>query len=242
MASGIANMTMAAIAAAAVTPHVLDMAATRAIVASDLAIARRLAQRSLLGPIPEAELLQLEQAGLVGRLGHGWANLRKFQVLYRGQGAPTADILSPAARARGVRSSTALYDTMKAQGLTDLEIAGFTARWNLQPVPAFDAPPGMEGQPLGGVGIPTTRLPNIAADFAGQPTGVIYVLRVPRGLAVPAAEGGWGAQSALEQEWVIFHQVPGGSVVRMLPPDIVPPLRFDVPPGVGPSLTVPPKP
>jgi hypothetical protein len=234
-------MAMAATVFASAAPGALDMAATRAITSSDLAVAQRLAQRALAGPIPETELLQLQQPGLVGRLGQGWAELRNFQILYRGQGAATSEILSPIARSGGVGQSRALYDAMKAQGLTDLEIAGFTAKFNAQPVPAFAAPPGMADQPLGGVGIPTTRLPNIAADFANQPTGVIYVLRVPKGLAVPAAEVGWGSQSALEQEWVVFHQLPNGMVVRVLPPNVAAPLRFDVPPGGVPSLAVPPR-
>jgi hypothetical protein len=240
MASGIVNMAMATAVLAATTPGVLDMAATRAITSSDLAIARSLGQRALSGPIAEAELLQLQQPGLVGRLAHGWADLRQFQVLYRGQGAPTSAIVSPVARQGGVGASQRLYDAMKAQGLTDLEIAGYTARWNELPVPGALAPPGLGGQPLGGVGIPTTRLPNIAADFAQTPTGVIYVLRVPKGLAVPAAQGGWGQMSALEQEWVIFHQLPNGTVVRVLPPNAAPPLRFDSPAAGGPVLTVPP--
>ena len=46
--------------------------------------------------------------------------------------------------------------------------------------------------------------------------------------------------SALEQEWVVFHQLPNGMVVRVLPPTAAAPLRFDAPPGVGPSLGVPP--
>ncbi|MCW6005718.1 hypothetical protein K1W54_14190, partial [Micromonospora sp. CPCC 205371] len=242
VASGVLNMGMAVATVAAVAPGALDMAATRAITASDMAIAQRIAQRALAGPVPEAELLQLQQAGLVGRMGQGWANTRGFQVLYRGQGAPTAELLSPAARAGGVEASQNLYNTMKAQGLTDVEIAGYTARWNAEPVPAFDAPAGLGGQPLGSVGIPTTRLPNVAADFAQGPTGVIYVLRVPKNLPVSAAEVGWGAQSAIEQEWVVFHQLPNGTVVRVMEGNVVPPLRYDAPPGVGPSLTVPPRP
>ena len=175
MASGIFNMAAATAVFASAAPGAMDMAATRAITSSDLAIAQRLAQRAMTGPIPEAELLQLQQPGLVGRMGHGWANLRDFQVLYRGQGGATGEILSPMARSGGVGQSRALYDTMKAQGLTDLEIAGYTAKFSGDPVGAFAAPPGLHGQPLGGVGIPTTRLPNIAADFASRPTGVIYV-------------------------------------------------------------------
>ncbi|MBG0737932.1 DUF4157 domain-containing protein [Paeniglutamicibacter antarcticus] len=238
MASGVFNMTMAAVTVAGAAPGLLDTAATRAITTSDLAVAARLGQRALQGPIPEAELLLLQQPGLVGRVALRWADMRQFQVLYRGQTAATAEILSPVARSGGVAASRSMYDAMKAQGMSDLEIAGLTAKWNNQPVPSFSAPPGMAGQPLGGVGIPTTRLPNIAADFA-QPTGVIYVLRIPKGLAIPVGKAGWGAQSALEQEWVIFHQLPNGMVVRQLPGNVAPPLQFDYP-AAGPSLAVPP--
>jgi len=148
-------------------------------------------------------------------------------------------LLSPAARIGGLPASEALYQQMKAAGLTDQEIANYTARWNDQPVPAFDAPPGMAGQPLGSVGIPTTRLPNIAAEFAPGPTGVIYVLRIPRSVPVQIGQGGWGAQSALEQEYVVFHQIPGGFVVREMSPVGISPLRFDSPPSVGPALVRP---
>lgn len=219
-----------------------DKAATRAIVASDLEIARTLAQRSLSGPIPEAELLALQEVGLVTRVAQRWANYRNFQVLYRGQAAPTGPILSPVAREHGLPASLELYQKLKDQGWTDQEIANYTARWSGEPVPAFDAPPGMAGQPLGGTGIPATRLPNVAADFAPGPTGVIYVLRVPKNVPVKIDQGGWGAQSAVEQEYVFFHQIPSGYVARTLSPKGIGPLRYDAPPGVGPSLVTPPKP
>src|SRR4029077_18326815 len=96
----------------------------------------------------------------------GWPNYRGFMVLYRGQTVPTSEILSPMSRQSGVASSVELYERLRAQGLSDQEIAGYTARWNDQPVPSFTAPPGMQNQPLGSAGIPTTRLPNIASDFA----------------------------------------------------------------------------
>ncbi|HYN56446.1 MAG TPA: DUF4157 domain-containing protein [Motilibacterales bacterium] len=236
---GIVNMAMASAAFASAAPGAVDFAATRAITSSDLAIASRLAQRAQAGAIPEAELLALQQPGLVGRMGQRWADMRQFQILYRGQGSATSEIVSPVARSGGQGASRSLYDAMKAQGMTDLEIAGLTAKWNNQPVPAFNAPPGMAGQPLGGVGIPSTRLPNIAADFA-QPTGVIYVMRLPKGMAVPAAGGGWGQMSALEQEWVVFHQIPNGMVVRTLPASAASPLRFDYSSTLGPTLMTPP--
>jgi hypothetical protein len=66
--------------------------------------------------------------------------------------------------------------------MTSEEIAGYTARWHIQPVPPFAAPQGMAGLPLGATGIPTTRIPGIAARFGDE--GVIYIIRVPRELAV----------------------------------------------------------
>ena len=68
-------MTLAAATVVAGTPGLLDMAATRAITTSDLAIAQRLAQRALAGPVPETELLALQQPGLVGRTALRWADM-----------------------------------------------------------------------------------------------------------------------------------------------------------------------
>jgi hypothetical protein len=220
----------------------MDRLATRTIVAADVQLAQELAARSLSGPIPEAELLSLQQAGLVTRTAQSWANFRGFQILYRGQGMPTGEIVSPLAREQGMQSSLSLYEEMRAAGLTDEEIAGYTAKWNAEPVPSFTAPPGMGNRPLGGVGIgiPTTRLLNIASDFSQSQQGVIYVLRVPKNVPVQVGQGGWGAQSALEQEYVVFHQIPNGYVVRTISPKGIGPLRFDNPPGVGPSLVKPP--
>ncbi|MCZ7640193.1 MAG: hypothetical protein M5U12_31560 [Verrucomicrobia bacterium] len=242
MASGVLNMAMATAALAATTPAVLDWSATRVITASDFAIAQNIARRALSGPVPEAELIQLQQAGLATRLAQRWTGFRGYQILYRGQAAPTNELLSPLARQSGLPASRNMYDALRAQGLSDLEIAGYTARWNAQGVPPFDTPPGMQPlQPLGGAGIPTTRLPNIASDFAQTPTGVIYVLRVPKNLPVQVGQSGWGAQSALEQEFVIFHQIPNGYVVRTVAPPQVPPCdstphRESVPPSASRPL------
>lgn len=234
MASGVVSMAQAATVVATLLPGLMDIQATRAITSSDLNIARGLGRRSLLGPVPEAELDQLIRPGLVGRIALRWADLRKFQIVYRGQASGTEEILSPVARQSGVAASRQLYDAMKAQGMTDLQIAGYTARWSGSPVPELG------GLPVGGVGIPTTRLPNIAADFANSPTGVIYVLRVPKGLGIEVGMGGWGKQSLLEQEWVFFHQIPNGYVVRVLPRESFPgPLKYDLVPGVGSSLRIP---
>jgi hypothetical protein len=67
--------------------------------------------------------------------------------------------------------------------------------WHTQPIPDFFAPPGLGGLPLGSVGIPTTRLPGIASN-----SGVIYILRVPKDVAIMPL--GWrGLQ--LESEFII---------------------------------------
>jgi len=240
IASGVLNMAMAAAVFAQSTPGALDWSANRIITASDVSIAQNIARRALSGPVSEAELLQLQQQGLVTRLAQRWTSYRGYQILYRGQSAASSEILSPIARQSGTGASRSMYDALKAQGMSDLEIAGYTARWNDQPVPAFNAPPGMADQPLGGAGIPTSRLPNVASDFATGESGVMYVLRVPKSIAHDVGSVGWGMQSAIEQEFVIFHQIPGGYVVRTMSPAGIPPLRYDSPPGVGPSLVIPP--
>ncbi len=44
---------------------------------------------------------------------------------------------------------------------------------------------------------------------------------------------GWGQMSAVEQEFVVFHQIPGGYVVRTISPDGITPLvYFDAPPSL----------
>ncbi len=207
--------------------HAIDDIATANITHTDISIAQKLAQRALKGPIPEAELLQLQQKGLVTRVANRWANARGFQIFYRGQTSKTGEILSPIAREKGVASSQKLYDDLRKAGLVDADIAGYTARYNFDSVPPYNAPAGFANQPLGGAGIPASRLPNIAADFAKGPEGVIYVLRIPKKLGVEIGKGGWGSQSLLEQEWVFFHQIPNGMVVRVMSPKQFAPLRYE---------------
>jgi hypothetical protein len=77
-------------------------------------------------------------------------------------------------------------------------------------------------EPLGSVGIPTTRLPGIAANFGEE--GVIYVLRVPRDLAITPI--GWGGLQ-LENEFVILNSMPAGSIVKVIPASRIPPLIVD---------------
>jgi uncharacterized protein DUF4157 len=258
MATGAFNMGMAAVTFAASARPVADWSATRVAVMSDRAIDAAIRARAaqLQGPVPANEIAALAaQRGLAGRTAHGYLSWRGYQILYRGQGAPTSQIQSPLAREGGVPMSVELYEAMRAQGLSDLEIAGFASRWSGNPVPAGPAPPGLENQPLGGTGIPTTRSPGVASHFArtspgGQP--VVYVLRVPKGTAIDVSSVGWGGRGAgsapgiqpsqpgVEMEWIIFHEIGGQYVVQTIPASEIPGLVADAPGGVGWSLTVPP--
>jgi hypothetical protein len=226
MASGLMQISIGTTAFVTMAPAVADWTATEAAFMSDLSTAQRLATRAASGPIPEAELMQLSRPGLVGRTAHGYLGWRGYQILYRGQGAASAEILSPLAQQEGLAAYA--------------EIAGYTARFNAQPVPEMFTPPGMQpNQPLGAAGIPTTRLPNVAADFAPGQSGVIYVLRVPKTMPVEVGPYGWGQQSVVEFENVVFNQIPGGYVVRTMAPAGVTPLRATYLEGVGWSLEIP---
>ena len=228
MVTGIMNMAMASHAMATGTVPALDWSATRIAVISDVNIAKQLVARSALGPIPAEEVGALMRPGALGRASHGYLDMRGMQILYRGQGMPTDSILSPLAREQGMPASLSMEEALQAAGQSRLEIAGYTARYSGDPVKAYDAPPGMADQPLGGAGIPTTRNVSVASHFAqsspgGQPT--IYVLRVPKGTAIDVSSVGWGQQSLVESEWVMMHEINGQYVVKTLPGDIVAPLK-----------------
>lgn len=203
--------------------HGLDRLATYGLRNSDLALTNVLAQQAATAPLTAARAQQILQArGMAGQVSQWWFNRRGLIVLYRGQDQVTSQILSPLARQEGVAASRALEARLRALSLPDEEIAGYTARWHTQPVPPFAAPPGLGGQPLGAIGIPTTRIPGIAANFGED--GVIYVIRLPRNAAITPR--GWqGLQ--LENELVILHQVPPGGIVQTIPANRVAPLAVD---------------
>jgi hypothetical protein len=208
----------------------LDRLATYGARNADIALTRVLAERAAQAPLTAAAAQQVLQArGLAGQVSQWWLKRRGLIVLYRGQEIATNRILSPLARDHGVVASEALVARLRSFGMSYDEIAGYTARWHTQPVPPFAAPPGMGGVPLGAVGIPTTRIPGIAAGFGDE--GVSYVIRVPSSLGVKPL--GWqGLQ--LENELVILNQVPPGAVVQAIPASRVAPLMVD-----GNGLLVP---
>ncbi|TWS99637.1 DUF4157 domain-containing protein [Reyranella sp. CPCC 100927] len=201
----------------------LDRLATYGVSQSDIALTRVLAERAAQAPLTAVQAQQiLSTRGMAGQVSQWWLNRRGVIVLYRGQDIATGQILSPLARQEGVAASQELVARMRTLGLSDAEIAGYTARWHTQPIPPFAAPEGLAGLPLGSTGIPTTNLPGIAANFGDE--GVIYVIRMPRSQAISPL--GWqGLQ--LENEFVILNQVPSGSIVRMIPAQRVAPLMVN---------------
>jgi hypothetical protein len=204
--------------------HGFDRLATYGLTQSDIRLTSILAEQASQAPLTAAEAQKiLLSRGLAGRVSQWWLDRRGVIVLYRGQEFATKGIVSPLARAESVAASEALVARLRSLGLDYSEIAGYAARYHNQPIPPFLAPPGLGGQPLGAVGIPTTRIPGIAADFAGD-GGVIYVIRVPRGTAF--LPRGWqGLQ--LENEYIILNQVPPGGVVNVIPAGRVAPLTID---------------
>jgi len=198
----------------------LDSLAAFGLSNSDLAVARLLHQAAPVNA--EAARRILLQRGMAGKISRWWLDHRGQVVLYRGQNAPTEAILSPMARTSGVTASENMVARMRVQGFSNNEIAGFTARYHDSVMPNFLAPKGLANLRPGSVGIPTTRLPSIASNFADN--GVIYIVRVPKSMAhVPH---GWQGLAA-ESEHVIFNQIPNGSIISVIPAKSVGPLKVD---------------
>ncbi len=201
----------------------LDRLATYGVSSSDIALTKVLAQQAAQQPLTAIEAQRILQSrGLFTQASRWWLDRRGVVVLYRGQEAATQQILSPLAREQDVAASQALVSRLRSIGLPDSEIAGYTARWHGNPVPPFDAPPGLAWQPLGSAGIPATGIPGIAANFAQQ--GVIYIIRIPKHAAIPPR--GWQGLH-LENEYVILNQVPAGSIVQVIPASRVAPLTVN---------------
>jgi hypothetical protein len=201
----------------------LDRLATYGIRNSDIALTNMLAQQAAKAPLNATQAQQILQSrGMGGQVSQWWLNRRGVIVLYRGQDRATSEILSPLARQEGVAASEALVARLRALGLSDSDIATYSARYHIQNLPQSVAPPGMAGLGPGSVGIPTTRLPGIAAGFGDD--GVIYVIRVPRGAAI--APRPWQGLH-MEDEYIILNQVPPGSIIQAIPAKRVAPLTID---------------
>jgi len=200
----------------------IDWLATQGLRQSDLAITSTLAQRSAGSPVGAEELEKLFQSrSTTGKAAEWWLDRRGYIVLWRGQAMPTTTILSPLARSEGVAASETLVARMRAAGLSNEEIARYTAQWHDQPVPSFLTLPGLGGEPLGAVGIPTTRIPGVAANFGEG--GVVYLIRLPKSAAFQVPQ--WGL--SVEKEWVVLNQMPRGAVIDAIPASRIPALEVD---------------
>jgi hypothetical protein len=216
----------------------LDYLATRGAVASDIVLSEALAAQAPVGPA--AVETAMGSAPWWGRASHSYLASRNWVVVYRGQGAVGGEVLAPLARGPGgLAASEDMLAQLRAVGMSDEQIAGLTAKFGPEPVPASFLPPdlqGLGGQPLGGAGIPVTRLPGVAADFASgsaaelgaqglQSNPVVLVIRAPVDAPVSALNSGWGAKSLVEQEFIVFHRIPGGYIVQRIAPGGLPHLR-----------------
>jgi hypothetical protein len=216
----------------------LDYLATRGVVASDIVLSEALAAQAPVGPA--AVETAMGSAPWWGRASHSYLASRNWVVVYRGQGAVGGEVLAPLARGPGgLAASEDMLAQLRAVGMSDEQIAGLTAKFGPEPVPASFLPPdlqGLGGQPLGGAGIPVTRLPGVAADFASgsaaelgaqglQSNPVVLVIRAPVDAPVSALNSGWGVKSLVEQEFIVFHRIPGGYIVQRIAPGGLPHLR-----------------
>ncbi len=202
-----------------------DRLATYGMSRSDIGLTRLIAERAAEMPVTATELQSfLQSRGLAGQVSQWWLNRRGLIVLYRGQSSATPQILSPAAREQGVAGSEALLARIRSFGETDDAIAAHMARYNAEPL-RQGPPAGLVGVPVGAVGIPTTSIPGIAAgpSFGGR-SGVIYIIHTPRISATRAL--GW-APLGIENEYMILHQIPRGSILQAIPSNRVTPLSVD---------------
>lgn len=172
---------------------------------------------------------------------------RGLIVVYRGQRIDTRlssggpGVLSPVARTlpegvgarldlTGVDRSRFLFEQLTtgrytgAQGpMSPEDLARNTAFYSGQ-----ELPPSYLGVPIspsdpyslidpriGGMGIPSTSLPGITTgpEFAG-PQGPVMVIRIPAQGSTPVPNWALG----LEQEVILWHEVPESSIYRLLSP------------------------
>ncbi len=189
-----------------------DNLATRWMVRSDLATTRALARSA---PVDAATVEQLIQPrGLTGKAANWWLNRRGLIILYRGQVAGIDEILSPWARKHGMAASRNLVRRMHDAGYSDEAIASFTARFHTERVNIA----GLGEARWGAAGIPTTRIPGVAAPYAGN-TGSIAIIRTQRTLPIRPSDPWYPA----EQEWVFFHTIPQDHVLPMtIDPSTIP--------------------
>lgn len=201
----------------------LDWLATQGLSRAEIRFASTLHQRAAVKPLAMAEVdaILTRAQGWIQRSSMWWVNRRGEIILYRGQREMTSRILSPMAREKGLAASRAIEERLRAAGVTSEEIALLTAQCHNAPVPPCWAPPGMAWELHGSAGIPTTRLPGVAAGFGGD--SVVYVIRLPKTAAIKVPK--WGL--SVENEWIVLHEIPQDAIVRVIPASRIPPLMAD---------------
>jgi hypothetical protein len=184
----------------------------------------------VLGAVFKTGGKRIKDASASLRKRRAWyANVDDFLTLYRGQGRPTASIMSFTARTRGMEFAQDLLRRVRAAGVADSEIALMTAKGNTLPArlgsletAAKPYPYELLGEPIPGLGIPTTLREDVAADFArreatqlladGQPANpVVYTLRVPRNAAISVPP--WIGSDELEH--IILNEIPNEWIVNI---------------------------
>lgn len=202
----------------------IDWLATQGMRRSDIALGKLIQSRiANTGPLTSEGLNSILQSrNIMGQASDWWLNRRGQILLYRGQEKLTNNIISPLARGgNGIAASEELVARMRELGISDSEIARYTAQWYTQKVPGQFTIPELAGKPLGAVGIPTTQLPGVAAGF--ENSAVVYIIRVPKGAAIKVPP--WGL--AVEKEWVILNQIPKQYIVDVIPANRLPALKVD---------------
>ncbi len=222
----------------------LDWIATRGIVDADLAGNNELARRLSTTGLDQDEFISVRQEiqaaeSWIVRRARWWADLRDYTILYRGQGSLGEQILSPIARSEGLDASYELVRRMQAEGLSNEQIASFTARFYDEDITesainyAFGrdsellsrlSSRNLLGEPLGSAGIPTSAIPGIASSFAGE-DGVTMVLRLPR--QVPIRPNNPSPFLRFEEEYVVLHQIPNSNVINVISGNDIPPIRAE---------------
>jgi hypothetical protein len=176
------------------------------------------------GQSPESITAALEAAGpaptsWLKRIMVAWLRWRGLHVLYRGQRrlGPYADFLSSIASGeRSYQGATGLVASM--QLVADLEELGvppheLTAKWDAEPVRLPGFPAAFDDEPIGGAGIPFSDNLPVAAAYAQNEEGRVYVTLQ---LITESEEAhGWGY--IWESERVALHRVSRHTIVLSVP-------------------------
>jgi len=109
----------------------------------------------------------------------------------------------------GIEASFQLADDLVSHGISPQQM---TAKWDAELVTLYGLPSELQGEVIGGAGIPfSTNLPVAAAYAQGQ--GEFIYVTLQRVEQLEAADG-WGYE--WESEWVALHRVSRQSIVKCI--------------------------